>query len=116
MKSYLASEAVRLADTIRMPRGNGRAEETIKIVLKSKRGGLGTSPSLGTGPKGFEPLTYRLRADRSTWLSYGPASPCEERERHKGFGLGSELDARGSARTRRLGVHEPAHVEDQDPI
>ena|GEM_PF-1646886 len=25
-----------------------------------------------TGPRGFEPLAYWLRASRSTWLSYGP--------------------------------------------
>ena len=27
------------------------------------------------GPMGFEPMTSRLWAERSTWLSYGPKAP-----------------------------------------
>ena len=27
------------------------------------------------GPMGFEPMTFRLWAGRSTWLSYGPQAP-----------------------------------------
>ncbi len=29
---------------------------------------------LNMGPMGFEPMTFRLWAGRSTWLSYGPKS------------------------------------------
>jgi|GEM_PF-1215578 ORF D-335-like protein. len=39
----------------------------------------------GVGPRGFEPRTSRLSAERSTKLSYGPFSTCHADEYYKVF-------------------------------